>query len=626
MVAALIREYGLQATDLDNCVLWSSDDSRLAVLSQPSVTAPDAVNTWATAVEVARTPNVANGPDGSLIADRIADTAANNQHYTGTPVAAHVTGVPATCRMFVKYESRRWVLLQLGGSYASFDVQNGVVGTVSVGLTDRRIIPVGDGWYRCEIDTTGGATTDMFLQLRAGDNAGTNYVGDGSSVLACGASVTQNRLAQRTDRSGAGNHFVQAADAAMAQWRAADGPLGRPTIVSDGVDDHMSNAVENTTAEYTIFAVVRFVDPTGQCAIWSNRHLVAPGGGTLVFLGTQVTTGKIFCFMNTASIPSLLSSSALVANEWGIAELAVDASGRAVALDGIEVTDAANTTITKIPSGYLWRDSGLYSAGQFGDMAMWTRRLSSDSRARIRQALARRYGLRIGGEHVAYSAELWLDENFGVTVTSGEVSAWANRGTAGAALNFVGATPGARPSWTNSRIDFDGANDRLTSTGRLSDFATASAVEVYAVVEVDTYSSHAASYANDTVIGDSGAFLTMTIKDNAGSKELLGVNYDGSVDVAASTSVTPTVPHLLMMRHAGGFISSRVDAGTEIFTASGNTSNLAFGDLRVGVSYDLTTNFLDGRIRQIFGFKRNLGTQERAAFRAWLGEQYGQAW
>jgi hypothetical protein len=262
---------------------------------------------------------------------------------------------------------------------------------------------------RIEITTGGARGTALF---KWSTNDGTTFEATGVATAATVALASANitvtfpvgtyntdnvyraTISQLNDRQSGAYHMTQPT-MANQPVRLGAGINGHSTIVCDGVDDHMSNAVENSVTEYTIFAAMRFSSIAGQYAIWSNRHLVAPGGGTVMYLGIQAGVGKLFLFQNTASISGLLTSNAFVANQWGIAELAVDATGRSLALNGTLAEDAATATGTKIPSGYLWRDSGVYTPGQSGDVAMWTRRLSVDERSIVRQWFGRRYGVAV---------------------------------------------------------------------------------------------------------------------------------------------------------------------------------------------------------------------------------------
>lgn len=393
-IAALAGDDEFIPTQLSGCVLWLSDDSRLVALAQPSVTAPDDLTNAAWAKTRSTATHGQADPDGGTSADLLReDATAGATHVVTQTFGSFVAGVPATMSVGLKAKERSWLRLQLGGGSAYVNSATGAVGTLSGATVAPYAHPA--GYYDFAVTVANPSSGAASIGLATADGVD-SYNGDNASgAYVYNVRCTQNRMSQWTDRGTAGNHFVQATMASQAAWRPTGGPLGRPVIVGDGTDDHFSNATENTVAGYTIFAVAKVASIAGQRALWSNRHLVAPGGGTVVFLGTQAATGKIFCFMNTASIPSLLTSNALAADEWGVVELAVDGTGRSLSLNGTLTDDAANTTTTRIPSGYLWRDSGAYTNGQLAAVAMWTRRLSVGERSTVRQYFGRRFGIAV---------------------------------------------------------------------------------------------------------------------------------------------------------------------------------------------------------------------------------------
>jgi hypothetical protein len=396
IATGLAEEYGLEASDLGGCVLWLSDDSRLATLAQPTVANPKDLSqaSWVKTGMTSVTHGAADS-EGGTSADTLVEDTSTGLHYLRESVGAtYVGGLSTVAEIDLLYADCPWIWMQCyNGKYVFFNIQ-----TLTVGFQNNAtgsIARLPNGWIRCSMaftSTAGASNCDV--GMGSADNV-TSYTGSSRSVRAYNYRLTQNRTAQRRDRTTNANHFTQAADAAMPQWQPTSGPLGRPQFTTDSTDDHLTNAVENTVSAYTLFAAAKVSDFSSQRALWSNRHLVAPGGGTLTFWGIQASTGKLFLFQNTASIGSLLTSNAITAGQPFIAELAVDGTGRALALNGVEATDAANSTTTKIPAGYLGRDSGVYTPGAQLDVAMWSRRLSSDDRSRIRQALGARWGVAV---------------------------------------------------------------------------------------------------------------------------------------------------------------------------------------------------------------------------------------
>jgi hypothetical protein len=126
------------------------------------------------------TLNVATSPDGTTNAASYKD---NNTGGTGEVRIYNEINVDAastyTFSIFIKSSGlSQWALLQatdfdgaLDG-FAYFDIVNGVVG-VSTNLSSTKIENYGNGWYRCSITWTQGATDTLVrsqFQIVAGNN------------------------------------------------------------------------------------------------------------------------------------------------------------------------------------------------------------------------------------------------------------------------------------------------------------------------------------------------------------------------------------------------------------------------------------------------------------------------
>jgi len=92
-------------------------------------------------------------------ADRSGGTSAWLLEKTGSGGSiyrTHSTSGVATFSAYVKAGTLNWVRLDFtgGGSKGYFDLQNGVVGSVTGSPIDSAIEDAGNGWYRCSITTT----------------------------------------------------------------------------------------------------------------------------------------------------------------------------------------------------------------------------------------------------------------------------------------------------------------------------------------------------------------------------------------------------------------------------------------------------------------------------------------
>jgi hypothetical protein len=150
------------------------------------------VDQWPDKTNVTVTADNTTAPDGTTTADRITDSGSGDiAHYALTPLSIE-TSVTYSISCYVKYGSGNgWVLIGFtGGTYAAyFDVQNGTVGTVGGSASGASITDVGNGWYRCELQTI-MSSSPAYPQVRLAPSDGTaTYTADGSYVWAWGFQV-----------------------------------------------------------------------------------------------------------------------------------------------------------------------------------------------------------------------------------------------------------------------------------------------------------------------------------------------------------------------------------------------------------------------------------------------------
>ena len=130
--------------------------------------------------------NAITAPDGTLTADAVYETADTGTHLllqNGT-----TAGQAFTVSFYVKGGlGRNWIwlrnIINAGGGApgvgsAYFDITNGVVGTVSAGVT-ATIIPLSNGWYKCSSTTANTATSTQGwgIGIASADNVD-SYTGD----------------------------------------------------------------------------------------------------------------------------------------------------------------------------------------------------------------------------------------------------------------------------------------------------------------------------------------------------------------------------------------------------------------------------------------------------------------
>jgi hypothetical protein len=131
------------------------------------------------------TSNIAVAPDGSTTADKIVEAAGSAlQSRYATSTAPFTT---VTTSIYAKAAERTFFRVSIsgGGSAqwfgATFDVQNGVVTQQNAGasgaVSSAAITPVGNGWYRCTVTGTTGATSGNTFTYTGPSDSGTPTAG-----------------------------------------------------------------------------------------------------------------------------------------------------------------------------------------------------------------------------------------------------------------------------------------------------------------------------------------------------------------------------------------------------------------------------------------------------------------
>ncbi|MHB9130939.1 MAG: LamG-like jellyroll fold domain-containing protein [Armatimonadota bacterium] len=213
-----------------------------------------------------------------------------------------------------------------------------------------------------------------------------------ANVLLNGASVSEWR-----DRSGQNRIAVQKV-AAQQPLYVKNALNDKPAIRFDGMRSflNLGNPPDDLYTDYTVISVWQSMDSGKQRAIWSNRHLEAPAGGTLTYYGH--TAGSLFVFQNNASAMADYGKVKIPANEVGVNMLLVSDSGqtRALYLNGMResVTTKLKSLATKATSGFLGYDAanGEYFTGALAEYLVYRRALSDAERQILEGYLAQKYG------------------------------------------------------------------------------------------------------------------------------------------------------------------------------------------------------------------------------------------
>jgi len=122
-------------------------------------------------------------PSGLVDADKIVEDTSSGAH--GVSVSPAITfGIAYTLSFYAKKGERSWIraTVTTGGISTWFDLDNGVLGTVGVGV-NASIQSVGNGWYRCVATMTSASIAGNVLIRTQTADGQTTYAGDGTSSL-----------------------------------------------------------------------------------------------------------------------------------------------------------------------------------------------------------------------------------------------------------------------------------------------------------------------------------------------------------------------------------------------------------------------------------------------------------
>lgn len=128
--------------------------------------------------------NAITAPNGTFTADKIIETTAIGLHNFGSVSGISTSlGSSITISVFAKAAERSFIAVYDGiaskGKF--FDLSNGTIGGNLISApTSASIVSFGNGWYRCSIVVTAGATSVPSVFLSP-DGISFSYIGSASS-------------------------------------------------------------------------------------------------------------------------------------------------------------------------------------------------------------------------------------------------------------------------------------------------------------------------------------------------------------------------------------------------------------------------------------------------------------
>jgi hypothetical protein len=176
---------GSQATLFDSTGTLVYAKHNLALQSE------DFATTW-TVTGATVSTNAATAPNGTATADKLAENSSTGSHLVSQNITYGVGTYTAS--LFAKKAERDWVrVLFFDGTNtfsAFFNLNTGVVGTVTGTGASAAIQSVGDGWYRCLVTAATAAGAGTFAPRVALADNNSSYTGStGSGIFIWGAQL-----------------------------------------------------------------------------------------------------------------------------------------------------------------------------------------------------------------------------------------------------------------------------------------------------------------------------------------------------------------------------------------------------------------------------------------------------
>jgi hypothetical protein len=202
---------------------------------------------------------------GTVIADRLADTAVAGVHTVVAGATNFVAGVQATYRGYLRADTLTHCAVTVGGVTLWLDVSGASFDAAPGGGVTATLISLDNGWVR--LDATNPNPTNEFVQINLTETTfNTSYAGTGKSLFACGFSISQTRAQTAVDQSGKGRNASEATAANQFEWRP--GALnGRASLYARAAGKRLgTGAFGATIAQPGTIIVVASPEPATQTA------------------------------------------------------------------------------------------------------------------------------------------------------------------------------------------------------------------------------------------------------------------------------------------------------------------------------------------------------------------------
>jgi hypothetical protein len=194
--------------------------------------------------------NATTAPDGTSTADTLIDDATNADHKSRQSIAI-TSGTTYTVSVYAKANTLNFVWIYAGTPNVGrvFNLATGATGgALGNAPTSSAISAIGNGWYRCSITYTAGATSTQTHDIGTSpDGTSINYIGTGQSAYLWGAQIETGSSATAYQKVGLTSDVTES------------GKRDCWGLLFDGSDDSLQTASVDFSAtdKMTVMAGVR---------------------------------------------------------------------------------------------------------------------------------------------------------------------------------------------------------------------------------------------------------------------------------------------------------------------------------------------------------------------------------
>lgn len=341
--------------------------------------------------------------------------------------------------------------------------------------------------------------------------------------------------------------------------------------------------------------------------------------------------GQSTSFANTGST-SMFMTSAVFSNTGSFS------SWRNGGTQANATTSARTTTAQGFAIGGNWTGTSyanIISSAYIYEIVVYNTTLSITDRQAVERYLANKWGItvptssttmpipmimRIFQPNDISNCQLWLDaaDSSTITISTG-VSQWNDK--SGNGFNATQITVGNRPTYdsTNRRVNFARASSQFLN---LPDNALPSGNSSYSYLIVLSF----ASFTNGLGIIGGGSYGT-----TAGVFALRSIGTTGGVhqywwaaDLQVASGVySVNTPLLIQTRYAAGGTRATLKNGTQLASDTPGTRVQGISNNRIGLTYTVDGEYMDGYINEIVVFSKDLTTSERQQVEGYLAAKWG---